>query len=92
MTIRMMKSDDDHHDDDKNSDGDADYHRSIPCITNAASEEMMMIARIMMIGMRTVMIAIIAASSALPMVPNSTLGMYVNETDDDDHHDDEGQR
>ena len=45
------------------------YHRSILCITNAAESEILMIIRTMMIRMMTVMITIIVASSALPMVP-----------------------
>ena len=52
------------------------YHRSILCITNAAESEIMMFIRTMMIRMTTVMISIITASSALPMVPNATFELY----------------
>ena len=62
------------------------YHRSILCITNAAKSEIMMIIRTMMIRMTTVMISIITAPSALPMVPKC-----IEERDDDDNHDDDGE-
>ena len=55
--------------------------------------------RIMMITMRIVMITITVASSALPVLPNSTLEMYKRKRemvmtmmmmkDDDDHRDDD---
>ena len=62
LTIRM-----------KDDDGDDDCHRNILCITDAASQEMMRIVRIMMIRMRTVMITLIVASSALPMLPSTVM-------------------
>ena len=47
----------------------------------------------MMIRMKTVRVAIIVASAALPMLPNGTLEMYieVKERNDDDHYNDEGR-
>ena len=65
--LRITKAADDCHD---------NYHRSTPCITNAAEAEIMMIIRITMIRMTTVTISTITASSALPMVPNATFEMY----------------
>ena len=66
---RIQERDDDHQDDgkrddddydgdddDKDDDGDDNYHRSILCVTNAASQEMM------------TSIKLFAASSALPVV------------------------
>ena len=52
------------------------YHCSIVCNANAAESEIMMITRTMMIRLTTVVISIITATSALPMVPNATFEMY----------------
>ena len=60
----------------EDKDCDDNYYRSIVCVANAASEEMMMTMMIMMIRMRIVMITIIAASSASPKVPNGALETY----------------
>ena len=64
----------DHEDDEKDDDGDDkddecddNYHRRILCI-NGASEEMMMIR--MMTVMIRMMIPIIVASPALPLLPH----------------------
>ena len=74
---------DDHEDDnkdcdDKDDDCDDNYLHSTLCVTNAASEEMIMIRMMsVMIRMRTVLITVIVASSALPMLPNATTEMYI---------------
>ena len=62
--------------DDKGDDCDDKDHRSVLCITNAASEEMMIWMMTVTIMMLTVMLTFIVASSALPMLPNATIKIY----------------
>ena len=52
------------------------YPRSILCVTSATKSEISVIIRIITTRMTTVMISIVAASSALPMLPNATFETY----------------
>ena len=74
----LIRDGDDRDDiDDKDEDCDENFHRSILGIISAGQQEMMMTMMIVMIRMRTVMITIIVASSALPMAPNVTFEMHI---------------